>query len=61
MDLAAVEYETLSILMAGFTMLQIGKILNVKPHDNPAQTKQYSQKIYGYLAIIGSHTQIVYE
>lgn len=28
MDLTAVEYETLSILMAGFTMLQIGKILN---------------------------------
>ena len=30
MHLTAVEYETLSILMAGFTMLQIGKILNVK-------------------------------
>lgn len=29
MKLAAVEYETLSILMAGFTMLQIGRILNV--------------------------------
>lgn len=29
MHLTAVEYETLSILMAGFTMLQIGKILNV--------------------------------
>ena len=29
MNLTAVEYETLSILMAGFTMLQIGKILNV--------------------------------
>ena len=29
MKLTAVEYETLSILMAGFTMLQIGKILNV--------------------------------
>ena len=29
MELTAVEYETLSILMAGFTMLQIGKILNV--------------------------------
>ena len=27
--LTAVEYETLSILMAGFTMLQIGRILNV--------------------------------
>lgn len=25
----AAEYETLSILMAGFTVLQIGKILNV--------------------------------
>lgn len=29
MKLTAVEYETLSILMAGFTMLQMGKILNV--------------------------------
>lgn len=29
MKLTVVEYETLSILMAGFTMLQIGKILNV--------------------------------
>ena len=29
MHLTAVENETLSILMAGFTMLQIGKILNV--------------------------------
>lgn len=29
MKLTAVEQETLSILMAGFTMLQIGKILNV--------------------------------
>ena len=29
MHLTAVEYETLSILMAVFTMLQIGKILNV--------------------------------
>ena len=29
MHLTAVEYETLSILMAGFTMRQIGKILNV--------------------------------
>ena len=29
MHLPAVEHETLSILMAGFTMLQIGKILNV--------------------------------
>ena len=29
MKLTAVEHETLSILMAGFTMLQIGKILNV--------------------------------
>lgn len=29
MKLTAVEYETLSILTAGFTMLQIGKILNV--------------------------------
>lgn len=29
MKLTAVEYETLSILMAGFTMFQIGKILNV--------------------------------
>ena len=29
MNLTAVEQETLSILMAGFTMLQIGKILNV--------------------------------
>lgn len=29
MHLTVVEYETLSILMAGFTMLQIGKILNV--------------------------------
>lgn len=29
MHLTAVEYETLSILMAGFTMLQIEKILNV--------------------------------
>ena len=29
MKLTAVEYETLSILMAGFTMLQIGKLLNV--------------------------------
>ena len=27
--LTAVEYETLSILMAGFTMLQIGRTLNV--------------------------------
>ena len=29
MELTAVEYETLSIIMPGFTMLQIGKILNV--------------------------------
>lgn len=29
MKMTAVEHETLSILMAGFTMLQIGKILNV--------------------------------
>lgn len=29
MKLTAVEYETLSILMSGFTTLQIGKILNV--------------------------------
>ena len=29
MNFTAVEHETLSILMAGFTMLQIGKILNV--------------------------------
>jgi len=29
MHLTAVEYETLSILMAGFTTLQIGKIINV--------------------------------
>ena len=29
MHLTAVEYETLSILMTGFTILQIGKILNV--------------------------------
>lgn len=29
MKLTAAEYETLSILMARFTMLQIGKILNV--------------------------------
>ncbi len=29
MELTAVEHETLSILMAGFTMLQIGRILNV--------------------------------
>ena len=29
MHLTAVEYETLSILMTGFTMFQIGKILNV--------------------------------
>ena len=29
MKLTAVECETLSILMAGFTMLQIGRILNV--------------------------------
>ena len=29
MHLTAVEYATLSILMAGFTMRQIGKILNV--------------------------------
>lgn len=29
MNLTAAEYETLSILMAGFTMLQIGRILNV--------------------------------
>ena len=29
MKLTAVEHETLSILMAGFTMLQIGKLLNV--------------------------------
>ena len=29
MHLTAVEYETLSILMTGFTMLQIGRILNV--------------------------------
>ena len=29
MKLTSVEYETLSILMAGFTMFQIGKILNV--------------------------------
>lgn len=29
MKLTAVEYETFFILMAGFTILQIGKILNV--------------------------------
>ena len=29
MKLTAVEHETLSILMAGFTMFQIGRILNV--------------------------------
>lgn len=29
MHLTAVEYETLSTLMAGFTMLQIDRILNV--------------------------------
>ena len=29
MKLTTVEHETLSILMAGFTMLQIGKMLNV--------------------------------
>mgnify|MGYP002437209994 CR=1 FL=1 len=29
MKLTVVEYETLSILMAGFTMLQIGRMLNV--------------------------------
>lgn len=29
MKLTAAEYETLSILMAGFTILQIGRILNV--------------------------------
>lgn len=29
MKLTAVEYETLSVLMAGFTMFQIGRILNV--------------------------------
>ena len=29
MKLTAAEYETLSILMEGFTMLQIGRILNV--------------------------------
>lgn len=29
MHLTAVEYETLSILMAGFTILQIGRILNI--------------------------------
>ena len=29
MKLTAAEYETLSILMAGFTMLQISRILNV--------------------------------
>ncbi len=29
MKLTAVEHETLSILMAGFTILQIGRILNV--------------------------------
>ena len=29
MHLTAVEQETLSILMTGFTMLQIGRILNV--------------------------------
>ena len=29
MKLTAAEYETQSILMAGFTMLQIGRMLNV--------------------------------
>ena len=29
MHLTAVEYETLSTLMAGFTMLQIDRIINV--------------------------------
>ena len=29
MKLTAVEHETLSILMAGFTILQIGQILNI--------------------------------
>lgn len=47
MKLTAVEYETLSILMAGFTMLQIGRILNVNRstiwrRQNSIRKKYYS-------------------
>ena len=47
MHLTAVEHETLSILMAGFTMLQIGQILNVNRttiwHRQNSIRKKYMQ------------------
>ena len=45
MKLTAVEYETLSILMAGFTMLQIGRMLNVN-HTTIWRRKMSLQKKY---------------
>ena len=44
MKLTAAEYETLSILMAGFTMLQIGKILNVNRTTIWRRQKRIKQK-----------------
>ena len=43
MKLTAVEYETLSILMAGFTMLQIVRMLNVN-HTTIWRKKMSLQK-----------------
>ena len=61
MKLTVAEYETLSILMAGFTMLQIGKILNVNRTTIWRRQNSIRKKIYGYLLLQGSHTQIIYE
>ena len=50
MKLTAVEHETLSILMTGFTMSQIGKILNVnrttiRRRQNSIRKKIFANKI----------------
>ncbi len=52
MKLTAVEHETLSILMAGFTMLQIGRILNVNRTTIWRRQNSIRKQIYGYLSII---------
>ena len=44
MKLTAVEYETLSILMAGFTMLRIGCIKR-KSHNDLAQKNEHAKEI----------------
>ena len=45
MKLTAVEYETLSILMAGFTMLQIEKNTERQSHDNLAQNNEPAKEV----------------